>query len=151
MKDEARPTPSSFILHPSSFLIEQRVERLSRVVGRENLAFIGREIAHDFRREERALIPRMFVRHARRDVRAALPRRRRIEEAAVPARVQVLAASQARLIFSQISEILANLTALAALECFRAEAAGGASARRAFDALRPRFRPWSRWASSVST
>src|SRR5664279_458110 len=117
-------------------LLEQRVERLPRVVRRLGLAaFVGGQVADDFRLEERALVSGVFAGDARRDVLAALPECGRVEGAAVAAGVQVGAALDARLFRGRLVESEALRAAGVAFEDFGAEAAGGASAWSAFDPL----------------
>src|ERR1700686_1460355 len=98
-------------------------------------AFAGGQIAHDFRLKECALVSGMLAGDARWDVLAALPQRRGVEGAAVAARVQVGSALHACLFGCRLLESDALRTARVALEHFRAEAAGGAAARSAFDLL----------------
>src|SRR6478672_11861737 len=116
-KREGFPRPGS---SPSSrlgmtlLLVEERVERFARVVGRQRFAFVGGEIAHDLRREHRAHVLLMLVRDARRDVLAlaTFPHRGRVEEPAVTARVQIGGAAEAGVVVRQFAEACADLTAL---------------------------------------
>src|SRR5581483_1295373 len=127
---------------PAQLLLEQRLERLPRVVRRLRLPrLVGGEILHDLRLEHPALVARMFVRHTRRDVLPAFPQRGGVEEAAVAARVKISSALQAGLILCRHLETDAQLSAPVALERLGAEPSGSAPARRAFHTLALRLGP----------
>src|SRR2546423_926336 len=91
----SRGLAGGFTSRPRDFatplpLLEQRVERLARVVGRLRLArLVVRQVPDHFGLEERAFVAPVLVRHAGRDVLAALPHRGGVEEAAVAAGVDV--------------------------------------------------------------
>jgi hypothetical protein len=119
-----------------TLLLEQCVERLARVVRRLRLAgFVRGQVADELRLEEGALVADVFARYARGDALAALPRRRGVEGAAVAAGMQVGAALHACLFGRRLVESESLRAARIALEDLGAEAAGGSSARRAFEAL----------------
>src|SRR6185369_17345740 len=116
---------------PRNLLLEQRLERLPRVVRRLRLArFVGGEVFHDLRLEERALVAGMFAGDAHRDVFAALPERRGVERFAVAAGVEVGAALETGLVLRRHLQSHPQLAALIALEGLGAEAARRAAARR---------------------
>src|SRR6266498_3069803 len=128
--------------HDGLSFLEQRVERFARIVGRLRRArFVGGEIPHDPGREERALVAGVLAGDACRDVLAALPQRRGVEEAAVAAGVEVGAAVHAGLVGGGVLQSDPLRAALVALEDLRAEAAGGAPARRSLEALRTLLGP----------
>src|SRR5207237_10651533 len=86
-------------------------------------------------RQERALVQILLSEDARGDVLAALPHRRCIKRPAVATCVQIGAAFHARRFRRAVAEDVLQPAALIAFECFGTEAAGSASARRAFEPL----------------